>query len=385
MFNMIDNLRHQHKYTMVINEGGQNNADNLSALRRIWPDVDIIYYPFKSQVLSPSFVYEKTRRVLLRKLIPSSRHFMMESILRPYGEWFSRHHVSFIWNIIKEKNIDLVQVEFMESLLWVYHLPEGVKKIFVHHELGFVRKERLLSGFTLSAKEKTMLAAAKKAEMDALEKYDAVVTVTEVDKNVLLSEGIKRPIYSSNLAVNTKPHPYSVKHNELSFVGGYGHLPNKEGIDWFRSEVAPLLSDYNIKLNIIGTRWPEEYVSNTSVDIQLKGFVPELSDIALGTVMIVPILSGSGMRMKIIEAAAMSLPIVTTTVGVEGIDFVNGESCIIADTPADFAAAIVRLENDENLRRCIGTKANQLFFEKYSPKVLANKRDDIYKQVMTTK
>lgn len=385
VFNMIDNLRHQHKFTMVINEGGQNNAENRKALQKIWPDVDLVYYSFKNQLLSTSFIYEKTRRVLFRKFMPSSRHFMIETVLRPYGEWFSGHHVSFMKSIIKKKNIDLVQVEFMESLQWVYHLPAGIKKIFIHHELGFVRKERLLSNFTLSDKEKNMLAEAKKTELEALKMYDAVVTVTDVDKHILMNEGANSNIYVSNLAVNTKPHPYSRRHGELTFVGGYGHMPNKEGIDWFLSEVAPRLSNNKFKLNLIGTRWPKEYTSNKDIDVLSKGFVQELSDFALGTIMIVPILSGSGMRMKILEAAAMSLPIVTTTVGVEGLDFANGESCIIADTPADFAKAIIRLENDDNLRCSLGTKANQVFFEKYSPKVLADKRNNIYKQLMKKK
>lgn len=385
VFNMIDNLRHQHKFTMVINEGGQNNSENRKLLQQIWPDVDLVYYSFKNQLLSPLFVYEKARRILLRKLMPSSRHFMIETTLRPYGEWFSWHHVSFIKNIIKKKNIDVVQVEFMESLPWVYHLPAGIKKIFIHHELGFVRKERLLSNFTLSIKEKQMLDKAKKTELEALKLYDAVVTVTEVDKQILQNEGANSNIYVSNLAVNTKPYSYSAKHNELTFVGGYGHLPNKEGIAWFLSEVAPLLSNNSLRLNLIGTQWPKEYACNKDVDVQLRGFVQELSNVALGTVMIVPIISGSGMRMKILEAAAMSLPIVTTTVGVEGLDFADGESCIIADTPADFAAAIIRLEKDETLRRSLGTRANQIFLEKYSPKVLADKRNVIYKQIMTTK
>lgn len=382
VFNMIDNLRRQHKYTMVINEGGQNNAENLKALREIWPDVDIIYYPFRHQLLSPAFVYEKIRRVLQRKLIPSSRHYMMESTLRPYGEWFSRHHVSFMWNIIKEKKIDLVQVEFMESLPWVYHLPEGIKKIFIHHELGFVRKERLLSGFTLSAKEKRMLAAAKEAEMNALEQYDAVVTVTDVDKKILEQEGLSRPVFASNLAVNTKSFPYSGKAGELTFVGGYGHFPNKEGMDWFLNNVAPLLKDESLTLNLIGTHWPKDYSDNSNINVSLKGFVKELSDVALGNIMIVPILSGSGMRMKILEAAAMSMPILTTTVGVEGLEFRNGESCIIEDSPQGWADAIKRLQSDPELRRSLGENANKVFSERYSPTVLAGKRNDIYNTVI---
>jgi glycosyltransferase involved in cell wall biosynthesis len=101
--------------------------------------------------------------------------------------------------------------------------------------------------------------------------------------------------------------------------------------------------------------------------------------------MIVPILSGSGMRMKILEAAAMSLPIVTTTVGVEGIDLVDGESCLIADTPDAFANAILRLEHDTALCRGLGEQANRVFRAKYHPSVLAKARNEIYSTIIQSK
>jgi glycosyltransferase involved in cell wall biosynthesis len=98
--------------------------------------------------------------------------------------------------------------------------------------------------------------------------------------------------------------------------------------------------------------------------------------------MIVPILSGSGMRMKILEAAAMSLPMVTTTVGVEGLDFVDGESCIVADTPEGYAKAIIRLSEDHDFRRMLGENANKVFEQKYSVSKLVENRDRIYNEIM---
>lgn len=382
VFNMIDNLRHKHHYTMVINEGGQNNHENREALQKLWPNVEIIYYSFANQLLSPKFIYDKARRVLQRKFIPNSRHFFIESTLRTYGEWFSWHHVSFIRNLISKNRIDMVQVEFIESLPWGFHLPVDIKKIFVHHELGFVRKERLLANLSLTENEKNMLAEAKRDEFKALECYDAVITVTDVDRSILISEGLSRPVYTSNLAVNTVSCPYSSTSGHITFVGGYGHMPNKEGIDWFLKKVAPLLKDRQITLDLIGTRWPATYSDDNNVNLVLHGFVQDLTEVAQGTIMIVPILSGSGMRMKILEAAAMSLPVVTTTIGVEGLDFVDGESCIIADTPEDFANAIICLESDVERRKKIGENANKVFAERYSPKVLADKRDDIYTQII---
>lgn len=95
--------------------------------------------------------------------------------------------------------------------------------------------------------------------------------------------------------------------------------------------------------------------------------------------MIVPILSGSGMRMKILEAMAMSLPIVTTTVGVEGIKLTHNESCIIADTPEEFSNAIREIASNPELHRRLGVKANEVFRQHYSVEKLSSVRNDIYK------
>lgn len=382
VFNMVNNLRHKHHFTMLINEGPTNREKERQQLQALWPEVDIIYYPFWRQLLSPKFLYEKTRRIILRKLFPNSHRCLIETALRPYGEWFSHDHVSFVNRLIKDKDIDMVQVEFYESLPWSNHLPTDVKKIFIHHELAYVRHERLLSGVILSKQEKKMLDKSKEKEFADLEHYDAVVTVTDIDKHKLQDDGLKTPLYVSTLAIHTASHEYADNGIVLTSIGGYNHLPNKEGMDWFCQNVSPLLQGQDITLNIIGTSWPSSYSENSHINISLKGFVEDLTSTALGTIMIVPILTGSGMRMKILEAAAMSLPIITTSVGVEGLDFVHNESCIIADTPESFANAILSVISNPALRKTLGENANRVFQQRYSPAVLAEKRNDIYDAII---
>ena len=97
--------------------------------------------------------------------------------------------------------------------------------------------------------------------------------------------------------------------------------------------------------------------------------------------MLVPILSGSGMRMKILEAAALGMPIVTTSVGKEGLDFANEVHCLVADTPQEFAYATARLLNDAALRRKLALNAQALFKSKYSIETLADVRQQIYSKI----
>jgi glycosyltransferase involved in cell wall biosynthesis len=111
------------------------------------------------------------------------------------------------------------------------------------------------------------------------------------------------------------------------------------------------------------------------------GFVENIQSVAYGGIMVVPILSGSGMRMKILEAAAMGMPIVTTSVGKEGIELVNGESCLIADTPTDFAKAIENLMSNETIMTTIADNAQKVFKNNYSKEALAMRRNLIYKKL----
>ena len=94
--------------------------------------------------------------------------------------------------------------------------------------------------------------------------------------------------------------------------------------------------------------------------------------------MIVPILSGSGMRMKILEAAALGLPILTTRVGVEGLLFRNNESCIISNKPDEFANSLVSIMTNEKLREKLTSSAADLYERNYSPQVLSEVRNNIY-------
>ena len=82
--------------------------------------------------------------------------------------------------------------------------------------------------------------------------------------------------------------------------------------------------------------------------------------------------------MKILEAAAMSVPFVTTSIGVEGLNFVNGVSCLIADTPEDFAVAINMLSDNEELRKRLAINAHSVYENEYSREALAQKRENIY-------
>jgi glycosyltransferase involved in cell wall biosynthesis len=141
--------------------------------------------------------------------------------------------------------------------------------------------------------------------------------------------------------------------NQLFFLGGLDWLPNQEGMRWFMDECWPLLQSAHPhwQLHIAGRNMPEWMMKWKSEWVQVHGSVPDaVGFMSNHGVMLVPLFSGSGMRIKIIEALAQGIPLVATTLAVEGISVEADKHLLIADTPDKFVQAIEVLESDEALR-----------------------------------
>lgn len=373
-FNMIDHLRKKHNITIIFPEDSQNKMVYAKELQQIWPDVKLRPYHIWKQMLYPRFLKDKAERAFKLAFTPESERFKVQRALKHYGIYPSNGFMHFVNNIIKEEHADIVQVEFYPCLWLVRGLPDNVRKIFIHHELRYIKNERTIMAYHPTEKELKWMYELKQEELDDLNRYDTVVTLTQQDKDYLQRDGVCKPIYVSPAAINTEISPFCPWNHRLAFVGSFLHQPNVEGIDWYMNEVLPLLQKAPL-LEIIGKGWPTKYKTK---DINTLGFVDDLHEVTSGSIMIVPILSGSGMRMKILEAAAMSMPIITTTVGVEGLNFKHGDSCIIADSPQEFASAIKQLSENEDICRKLGEQANKVFRENYSKDILAEVRNKVY-------
>jgi len=154
----------------------------------------------------------------------------------------------------------------------------------------------------------------------------------------------------------------------LLFVGALDFEPNREAMAWFLDEVWPWVRSVRpgIRLRVVG-RGVEELGSWADVPgVDVLGPVPDLSEeLGRADVSIVPIRVGAGTRLKVIEALANHIPVVTTTVGCEGIDVVDGRSALIADGPTAFAGAVLRLVGDGRLRQRISDEGWAVFDRSY--------------------
>jgi len=159
------------------------------------------------------------------------------------------------------------------------------------------------------------------------------------------------------------------------FLGTLGYYPNEDGVRYLCSEILPHVRQQAgraLRVNIVGTGGRDslrQMVAESGA--QFIGAVPNVEDwYRTANAVVVPIRAGGGTRIKVLEAFAYRRPVVTTSVGIEGIDARDGEHVLVADTPESFAECCVRLMNDRELVERLTGNAHQLFLRAYTPDVM---------------
>jgi glycosyltransferase involved in cell wall biosynthesis len=148
----------------------------------------------------------------------------------------------------------------------------------------------------------------------------------------------------------------------LVFVGSFQHPPNVDAVLWFAREVLPLLrAQAQIELHVIGNGAPETITQLAADGIPVHGYVKDLAPFMDGCrISIAPLRVGAGVKGKVNMAMSYGLPVVATTTAVEGMHAIAGSDVLVADTPAEFATAILRLYADDALwnTRAVNGRAN---------------------------
>lgn len=378
-------------------EAAATDKDNIERLKSLLDNkVTVLPYfvrapkstrrDLKQRLYQPLFKTEKKlRRLAGYDFTPvriPHRAWLHEELL-PKKLAFVKH----VSNLVDEYNIDIVQCEMLCNVNMGLMLPDRVRKVFVHHELGWVVHElELLKQQGDAFEQKLYLDYYKMCEVALLNRYDDIITLSEIDSKKLKEAGVTSQIHTSLAVVNTSQnHLVSTKGCQLlSFVGPEYNLPNVDGLKWFFANVWDKLKGYDAtyRMQVIG-KWSEKTIAEAvgeRNDVEFLGYVDDLAAVLKDTIMVVPINIGSGIRMKILEAAALGVPFVTTSVGVEGIPARNGEDCFIADTPEAFADAVVKLR-DEKLRKQFAENANRLVGERYTLEALKANRLEIYREM----
>jgi glycosyltransferase involved in cell wall biosynthesis len=218
--------------------------------------------------------------------------------------------------------------------------------------------------------------------------FDAMIPITKRDGDILSSLGCRLPVHVSPTGINTndfskyqaKPEFPSVFH-----IGALDWSPNQEGIDWFLKNVwKRLLVKYpTLKFYIAGRNAPDHIKNINESNVVFLGEVDDAyTFMESKAIMVVPLLSGSGMRIKIIEGMALRKSIVSTNIGAEGIGVSHEENILIADTPENFTAGIESLLNNFDKFEALGRNAEKFVEENYDNLSISKALTGFYKELI---
>ncbi len=226
---------------------------------------------------------------------------------------------------------------------------------------------------------------ARKFEFEVLKDFDLCITCSDRDADILKRTVKEIPILSIPWVIEM-PKEFNMPNEKdiynLVFVGSMHWEPNKDAIIWFIKKVMPLIRESlkNIRLIVVGSFMNKEiYRLNNGVDICVKGFVKNLSEVWLNTdIFIAPIRLGSGVNVKIIEAMSYGIPVVTTSKGAEGLKVLAGEHFVLSNTPKEFAKSIKSLIDNLDMRRSLSIKAREYVLEHHE----INKVIEIFEKIL---
>jgi polysaccharide biosynthesis protein PslH len=205
-------------------------------------------------------------------------------------------------------------------------------------------------------------------ERKLISQFDQLVVVSDIDRQVI---GDFPNLHAIPLGVDLSEFSFEnskQRENEIVFTGNMGYFPNINAVQYFASEVWPLIkrSHSLVKFTVVGTN-PPQSLQDDYPDIKFTGYVPRLHDyLSRASVAVAPMQSGSGMQFKIIEAMATGTPVVTTSYGIGGINAQHNKHFFVEDTAEGFARTVIRLLDNQDLRTQISINARDFVQENYS-------------------
>jgi glycosyltransferase involved in cell wall biosynthesis len=230
-----------------------------------------------------------------------------------------------------------------------------------------------------------MARRIKKYELQQLNKFDAITVFTRPDMETLQKSGINVPIKILPIGIDIKRYNPDLSKTEfpsLFFLGSLDWLPNREGMEWFLDNFYTDLTTDNlrVKFYVAGNDVPEQFDDYEAMGkIFIQGEVDDaLEFVNSKAIMVVPLLSGGGMRVKIVEGMAMQKCIIATSLGAEGINYKHGENILIANTREEFYKAIKRCISDEEYCKNIGRNARKLAEKEHDMAKVADKIVSFY-------
>ncbi len=284
------------------------------------------------------------------------------------SRFYSRPLVKRLAELLQEEKFDIIQLEglFLTPYIPVIRQHTGSPLLFRSHNIEHFIWERLARSAKNPLKKLYMKLLAKRLktyEMKTVHQVDGLVAISPLDMHFFKKNGFAQHGITIPVGIDTKDEGVpatNVHENTVFHIGAMDWRPNQDGITWFLETVWPLVVEANPGLRFVlaGKNIPESFYQYAGPNVEIAGEVPDARDFMLShELMVVPLLSGGGMRVKIIEGMAAAKPVISTSIGAEGIGCTHGENILLADTPTEMAEAILHCFDNKPKMQEMGRQA----------------------------
>lgn len=311
------------------------------------------------------------------------------------ASYYSYSAVQNAKKIVAERNIQLMEIHTTHLAFFKKFLP-NIPALLVSHNIEsdifpfWIPQDS--KGFKKILKEIVARISRKNSydvEMKNKWKFEHMTFISANDMARVTAREVEKTYIPLCLPVKDVHYISKVEPPiRLLWMGGFWWYPNAEAIVWFVQCVLPFIKDklvpFNIQLHFLGASPPEELVEiNDDRNIIVHGFVDSIEPLLAEThILFVPLLTGGGVRVKILEAMANGIPVISTGKGCEGLGATDGVDIVIRDDAKSFADAMIDLAQNSEKRSQLSIASQRLIEEKYNLMTSVNTKDSIYQKLV---
>ena len=296
--------------------------------------------------------------------------------------------------LLTEETFDIVQLEslFMTPYIPTLRRYSKARIVLRSHNLEHVIQQRIAIGernFLKRPYRQFLAKQLERYEMEVLDRVDGVAAISPADAEHFLGHGSSTPIVPIPFGVDLKDYPVpeekAVATPVFFHLGSMDWQPNEEGIRWLLNSVWPrvIKKRPQARLDLAGNKMPKDLIDLDIPGVMIQGRVRDaVAYMQKRQVMLVPLFSAGGMRVKIIEGMAMGRTIISTPIGAEGINYTDGKDVLLARTATEFVERILGLIDRPESVRAIGLASHALVRDQYAEESIARDLIAFYQRLL---
>lgn len=339
-------------------------------------------HPFDIRQLPPSYNYYKNIHLVgIDNRIKPIDAFLNLFTRQSYHiqRYISPEFEQKLIEILQSQQFDVIQLEtlYLAPYVDIIRQYSNAKVVMRSHNVEYEIWKRITANTNIGAKKwylQLLTKRLKQFEVTYLNKYDLLVAITQRDLNYFRNLGCRIPACVAPIGLDLTDYtigdemPIASATPSFCFIGSMDWLPNIEGVSWLLDNVweRVLAQTPNAKFHIAGRNMPDWLKQGAWQNVVVHGEVPNAVEfIQQHDAMLVPLLAGGGMRVKILEGMALGKLVISTALGLEGIDAQHNKDVLIADEPEDFAAQIIHVAQNPSLIGQFGKRASRFVHQHY--------------------